>query len=70
MGEGEMSVLYAVCFYCGHTIAYSILGDVTTFPRGEWLAHQDHIVTGFKTKEAAEKCLHDDPYKMTKESSP
>ena len=59
-----MSNLYAVCFKCEHTISYAIHGDVTTFQRGEWLVHQDHIVTGFKTDAKAKECLRDDPYNM------
>mgnify|MGYP001582768000 CR=1 FL=1 len=66
--EDEVSVLFAACFRCKDIIDYAIHGDMTTFPRGEWLAHQDSIITGFKTKETAEKCLQDDPYKMKKET--
>lgn len=58
-----------VCYKCNIVDSYAIdehSGD-TTFPRGEFLAHNDFIVTGIKTKEKAEQLLKDDPYKLKEE---
>lgn len=57
---------YYVCFKCNKIGSYAIdneSGD-TTFPRGEWLAHNNHIVTGIRSKEKAEEILKNDPYNM------
>ena len=59
-----MSKFY-VCYKCNEVGSYAIdehSGD-TTFPRGEWLVHNDFIITGIDTKKEADKLLKEDPYK-------
>lgn len=57
---------YYCCFKCNKVESYAIdesSGD-TTFSRGEYLTHNEYVVTGFKTRKEAETCLKDDPYKI------
>ena len=63
------NVKWYVCYKCNEVDSYAINpnNQETTFPRGEWLVHNEHIVTGINSKIEAEKLLHDDPYKMRKE---
>ena len=63
---------HAYCGLCEHIIHYTIDDDGdTTFPRGEWLAHQDYIVTGIgETREKADAWVaaydfERDPYHIT-----
>ena len=65
-----MSQFY-VCYKCNEVGSYATDDETgeTTFPRGEWLAHNDHIITGIKSREEAEKLLKNDPYKMKKKVS-
>ena len=57
-----MSTRFYCCSKCKETGSYAIdehSGD-TTFPRGEWLAHNDYITTGFSTMDAAKNWLKKD----------
>ena len=46
------------CVKCNEVNEYCEFEDGTSsFPRGEWLAHEDFIVTGFKTRDEAEAGL-------------
>lgn len=49
---------YAYCSKCERAIRYLVMENgETTFPRGEFIAHNDWIVTGFSTKEEAESAM-------------
>lgn len=39
----------------GEIASYKEAGELTDFPRGVFMAYGDYLVTGFKTKEKAEK---------------
>lgn len=41
--------------------SYHVCGELTDFPRGEFLAYRDFIVTGFKTEGDANKWLEKHP---------
>jgi hypothetical protein len=46
------------CSECEHVQSYKEYpGGHNTFPRGEWIAHQDTITTGFKSREKAQEWL-------------
>ena len=51
-----MKVWYA-CGKCQKVEQYTQEDTLTDFPRGEFLAHQDFLVTGIKSKAEAEKWL-------------
>ena len=58
---------YYCCLKCKKVGSYAVDEDSgdTTFSRGEFLAHNDYIITGYKTRQEAEDCLKNDPYKMS-----
>jgi hypothetical protein len=39
----------------GEIFSYEVSGNLTDFPRGTFLAYNDYLTTGLKTKEAAEE---------------
>ena len=47
------------CTKCQEVASYIVDDETgeTTFPRGEFLGHNDYITTGFDSKKAAEKGL-------------
>jgi hypothetical protein len=52
------------CQKCNEVDSYYLLDDtMTTFPRGELLAHRDYLCTGFKTEQEAQEWLDKYPLK-------
>jgi len=61
-GGGRMDKRWYACEKCQEVDSYYLLDDkMTTFPRGELLAHRDYLVTGFKTEDEARTWLTQHP---------
>lgn len=52
-----METQWYCCEKCKKVASYEVDGEWTSFPRGEYKAHWDHLTTGFKTQEAAQEWL-------------
>src|SRR5437773_5313566 len=52
-----MGKLWWCCTKCDDVHDYIISGSVSSFPRGEFLAHNDYITTGFKSEQEARAYL-------------